>query len=160
MILSIYGFEIDVPKEYFIFITKDSLYYRGSIDVSDHFKHTLKILWDDLDEFKANYTAPKDFFEEKINAIKRDKDLVSVDSETYEWVNTGEHPFHFHKIWYTTKRRFTKELNTTVLGLVVQCLETSRYYLLFYEFQEGKNEFEEKAKTMMGSFKCNCSTPE
>ncbi|HPC27635.1 MAG TPA: hypothetical protein PKX17_02805 [Candidatus Methanomethylicus sp.] len=160
MILSIYGFEIDVPKEYFILITKDSLYYRGSIDISDHFKHTLKILWDDLDEFKANYATPKDFFEEKINAIKRDKDLVSVDSETYTWANAGEHPFHFHKIWYATKRRFTKELNTAILGLVVQCLETSRYYLLFYEFQEGKNEFEEKAKTMMGSFKCNCSASE
>ncbi len=160
MILSIYGFELDVPKEYTIFITKDSLYYRGSIDISDHFKHTLKILWDDLDEFKANYALPVDFFNEKIGAIKRDKDLVSVNSEEYPWGNSGAHPFHFHKIWYTTKRRFTKELNANVLGLVIQCLETSRYFLLFYEFPEQMNEFEEKAKTMMKSFKCNCDASE
>ncbi len=160
MILSIYGFEIDVPKEYYIFITKDSLYYRGSIDVSDHFKHTLKILWDDLDEFKANYALPSDFFSEKINAIKNDKDLVSVDSEEYTWDNAGAHPYHFHKISYTTKKLLTKPLSTTILGLVVQCLESSRYFLIFYEFHEGKDEFEEKAKAMMKSFKCNCDASE
>ncbi len=160
MILSIYGFEIDVPKEYFIFLTKDSLYYRGGIDISDHFKHSLKILWDDLDEFKANYALPVDFFNEKTNVIKRDKDLVSINTEEYPWDNPGNHPFHFHKILYTTKRRFTKELTTNVLGLVVQCIDTSRYFLLFYEFQGDKNEFEEKAKTMMKSFKCRCDVPE
>jgi len=160
MILSIYGFEIDVPKGVLHIHNKGLAILPRSIDVSDHFKHTLKILWDDLDEFKANYALPSDFFSEKINAIKSDKDLLSVDSEAYTWDNAGAHPYHFHKIWYTTKKMLTKPLTTTILGLVIQCLESSRYFLIFYEFQEGKNEFEEKAKAMMKSFKCNCGASE
>uniref|UniRef100_A0A7C3N4R4 Uncharacterized protein n=1 Tax=Candidatus Methanomethylicus mesodigestus TaxID=1867258 RepID=A0A7C3N4R4_9CREN len=158
MKFSIFGFELDVPKEYYIFVVKDSLYYRGGIDISDHFKHNLKILWDDLDEFKNSYNTPLDFFQSKYDKIKEDKDLVAISSEEFKWDLSKDHPYHFHKISYTTKKRFTKELSHTLIGLVIHCNTTSRYYLLFHEYSENKNEFEPKALSMMKSFNCNCDT--
>ncbi|MCQ8892214.1 MAG: hypothetical protein NQU41_02390 [Candidatus Methanosuratincola sp.] len=161
MLLSIYGIELDVPKEYFVSITKGSLYFKGDLEVSDHFKHVIRVFWDDLDEFRKIYPSPQDFFEEKVSAIKNDRDLVGITSDVFSWGGAdANHPAHFHKISYSTKKRFTKELHHCIIGLVAFCEVCSRRYLLFNEYYENKNEFEETALKILGSFRCRCGKDE
>lgn len=158
MLLAIYGIELDIPKEYFVSITKGSLYFKGDLEISDHFKHVVHVFWDDLDEFKRVYPSPEAFFKDKVGAIEGDKDLVSIKTEVFDWKGAdSNHPGHFHKISYSTKKRFTKELHHCMIGLVAFCEVCSRRYLLFNEYYENKNEFEETALKILGSFRCRCS---
>lgn len=157
MLLAIYGMELDIPKEYFVSITKGSLYFKGDIEISDHFRHVIRLFWDDLDEFRKSYETPEEFYQEKVGSIERDKDLVEIRTETFHWGGEDEgHRAHFHKISYSTKKRFTKELHHCIIGLVVFCGVCSRRYLLFNEYYENKNEFEETALKVLGSFRCRC----
>lgn len=158
MLLSIYGIELDVPKEYFVSITKGSLYFKGDLEISDHFKHTVTVFWDDLDEFKKVYSSPEDFFKDKVEAIENDNDLVGIKTEVFNWPGTDSaHPSHFHKIAYSTKKRFTKELHHCIIGLVAFCEEWNRRYLLFNEYYHNDNSFEETALKIIGSFRCRCN---
>ncbi|MBC7120342.1 MAG: hypothetical protein H5T33_01990 [Candidatus Methanosuratus sp.] len=161
MLLSIYGMELDMPKEYFVSITKGSLYFKGDLEVSDHSKHIVQVFWDDLDEFKKVYSAPEEFFKDKVGAIENDRDLVGIKTEVFSWAGAdANHPAHFHKIAYSTKKRLTKELHHCMIGLLAFCEVCSRRYLLFNEYYENKNEFEETALKMLGSFRCRCDREE
>ncbi|MDI9644621.1 MAG: hypothetical protein QFX35_05320 [Candidatus Verstraetearchaeota archaeon] len=159
MLLSIYGIELQIPKEYFVYVTKGSLYFKGDLEISDHFKHVVRLFWDDLDEFKKIYESPEEFYKEKLGSIERDKDLVRIKADVFSWSGADEnHPFHFHKISYSTRKRFTKELHHCMIGLVAFCEACSRRYILFYEHYGEKDDYEETALELLDSFRCRCDS--
>ncbi len=152
MLFSLYGLEIDVPKEMKIQIFKGSLYYEGTAEFMDYEKNVIKMDWIDLNNVIKNFPTPADFFKDNFDKIKKDPN-IEFSLEQYPCEIEG-HPCDFHKFTYTTKRKFPKkEIHDYIIGLGVYCFESNRFILIQYRPPE-KGAIEEQAKHIIGSFRC------
>jgi hypothetical protein len=157
MRFQLYGFQLDIPKEYKIQIWKGSLYYEGTIEISDFENNLIKMDWNELNKIIETYESPNEFFKSHLNPIKEDKDVVEYNLQEIPWEEQIDHAFAFHKFTYKTERKFPKkEIHDFILGFGEFCHVTNRFVVIQYRPPSNKIDFEETAMKIIKSFKCKC----
>ncbi|MCD6408790.1 MAG: hypothetical protein J7L98_00390 [Candidatus Verstraetearchaeota archaeon] len=157
MIFSIYDFEIEIPEDWSVEISKPTNYEVGRILLNAPNKLAIAIIWDSLSRFKDEFPTAKDFFNYQVEHIKGNRHVRSVDVQPFEYRGSEGHSCDFHRIHYISKARFTREHHHIIVGLGVYCEKTNRFFVVFAEYSgEKSKDYDEVAKQVIQSFRCRC----
>jgi len=160
MLFTLYGLQLDIPKEYKIQIWKGFRFYEGTVEISDFQNNVIRMDWNDLDKIIGKYKTPTEFFKEHLDKVRCDKDVVEFKLEQFPWDEKKDHTYEFHKLSYTTARKFPKkEIHDFLIGFGVFCHVTNRFIIIQYRPPGQKSDFEETALSIIRSFRCRCEEP-
>jgi hypothetical protein len=157
MLFSLYGLEMDVPKEYKIQIYKGSLFYEGTFEITDFEDNLIRVDWNELGKLISQHQSPSHYFQDYLDKVKSDKEVVELRVEEFPVDPRKGHDYYFHKLSYTTARKFPKkEIRDFIIGFGIYCYVSNRLVIIQYRPPQGKVDFEEKALEIIKSFRCRC----
>jgi hypothetical protein len=157
MIFRIYGFQIEMPIQYYVTIWKGSSFYEGTIEIFDEIGNIIRIDWNNLNKIIDKYKTPKDFFEKNIEEIKKIKSTYDYKLENYNWNSDINHDYYFHKLSYKIITKFPKrEISDYIIGFGVFCKNSNRFITIQYRPPEKGKDIGDKAIEIISSFKCYC----